>query len=459
MEATIGTRSLVEPVDVWKGRSFVLLAAVAALVAVAADLRSTGGTTGIGDDWKSFSNAATTASAAFAGCALLWRYRLDSRADVRLLLGLGCCGWALSQFANVVASSPVAVEPRSEFIDLGYLLLPALVMVALVRHTRRMPGLARFVFWCDALMMSASLTFIVWELIIDPYLLDPTKASSLEQFFIVANPIADLLVVAALVLLMLIDVSPARLLTALAMGCLAIGDALQAASTGRTSVLHDHLVTASTVLAFVLLAVSARARRGASLGYDRPTISRLVVVHLPGAVAYSVAMIKYFALDRPVRTATTTIVAAVWGVSIVVSHYASWRLSSSLSDRLSANLARERATRGELRALLDDLPDAVVVADSSGRIHESNQRAAELTGMSAEQLRLIALPSLFRREDLRTAVAKWRADPEGKGSERTVFAFTDAVGTQRLLQIDARLPVRDSERMVLTLRDVTKKVR
>ena len=456
MEATVGTRSFVDDVDSWKVRSLVALAAAAAIVAVVADLRSsTNGGTGAADDWTLLSDVAMAAAAVIAGCMLLWRYRLDRRADSRVLIGIGCIGWAVSQFANLLAGNTFDVRPRSELIDLGYLLLPAIALVAVVRHTRRMPTLTRFVFWCDALMMTTSLTFIVWELIIEPYLLDPTKPSSLEQFFVVAHPIADVLVVSALILLLLIDVSPARLLTTLGLACLTIGDAVLAAATGRRSLVHDHVFTASTVLAFVLLAASAGARRGASLGYERPTISRLVVVHFPGTVAYSVAMIKYFALDRPVLTSTTTIVGTCWGVFIAVSHYASWRLSSSLSDGLSANLARERATRGELRALLDDLPDAVVVADSAGRVHESNQRAAELTGLSWEQLRATALPTLLRPQDLRQALTNWRADPLGTGTRPTDFAFTDARGRQRVLQIDARLPVRDRERMVLALRDVT----
>ncbi len=454
MTTTVAAPHLADP-GVRKGVPFAIAASGSAVVAIAAVLLPGFGVRA-GSGARTLSSLAMAVCALTAGALLLWRYLQDRRAGFRLLLAIGCLGWSVSQFANTATGGHNQVIPRGQLIDVGYVLLTALAVIATVRRTRGFDRLTRFVFWSDALMLTTSLTFIVWELVIEPGIGELGAFSAVDQWFITSYPIADMVAVAALLLLLLIDVSPARLVTTLALTCLMVGDAVLSAAVGRESVLHQQVATVAFVCAFVLMAASAGVRRGASLGYERPTISRLVVVHFPGFVGYSIAVVKYFILGYEIRTSTTTILCVLWGVFIALSHYASWRLSATLSDGLSANLQRVHAKEAELWALLDDLPDAVVVLDARGAILEANQRASDLTGLSIVDLRTRGLTDLVSVEALRQSRARWKADPDGaSGGSPTDFDFVHPDGTARVVQLHSRLPVRDPDRIVVALRDVT----
>ena len=455
MTTTVAESLIAAPGAVRKGVPFALAASGPAAVAVAAVLMPGFGVRG-STGAQTLSCLAVAVCALTAGVLLLWRYFQDRRADFRLLLAVGCLGWSASEFLNTVVGGHDTLVPRGQLIDVGYMLLAALAVVATVRHTRALDRLTRFVFWSDALMLTTSLTFVVWETVIEPGIAELSAFSAVDQIFITSYPIVDMVAVAALLLLLLIDVSPARLLTTIALAFMMVGDAVSSAAVGRESVLHEQVATVAFVCAFVLLAASAGVRRGASMGYERPTISRLVVVHFPGFVAYGIAIVKYFVLEREIRTLTTTILCVLWGLFIALNHYASWRLSATLSDGLSANLQRVHATEAELRALLDDLPDAVVVLNARGLILEANQRASDLTGLSIVDLRARGLTDLVSVEQLRQSRARWKADPDGvRGIGPTDFEFVHPEGTARVLQLHSRLPVRDPERIVVAMRDVT----
>jgi diguanylate cyclase (GGDEF)-like protein/PAS domain S-box-containing protein len=434
-----------------RGSWFALLAAAPAAVGIALMLLSNGGD----DQTARFAaSVALAACAAVAGIVMLWSFCNDRGASFRLLLCGGCLGWAASELLHSQSDPTRSLQPRAQLIDVGYMLLSVLGLVALIRHTRAFDRVTRLVLWSDALMLATSLSFVAWELIIEPSLGDPSSRSSINQFFVLAYPFADLVTMSVLLLLLLIDVSPTRLITALGWVALTTSNVTTAAATGKVSPVHDRVTYLALALAFVLLSASAGVRRGASMGYERPTISRLIVVHSPGFIGYAVGMVKYFMFDHPL-TSTTTVLACLWGTFMAVSQLASWRLSSSLSDRLSANLSRVHRTESDLRALLDDLADAVMVINASGQIQETNQRASELTGIATERLRTLNFGDLFAPEDLQRAARLARQYPHSVGAQPTDFTMLRADGTSLLIQMDARLPVVDPKRIVISLRDVT----
>jgi diguanylate cyclase (GGDEF)-like protein/PAS domain S-box-containing protein len=391
--------------------------------------------------------------AVLAGCALMSRYIHDRHTDYRLLLGIGCFFWAASQTLFALTAPDELNSSLNHVIQLGQMVLPLLAVLAVVRHSAGLDPEVRFVFWSDALMMTTSLSFVVWELLVEPHMGRLSSYSSIDQFFITGPPIACLISISALVLLLLIDVSPARLITTVGLASLMASSAFTSAAVGSGSANHQRVAAVAATVGFVLISVGAGLRRGASLSYDRPRISRLVVVHFPGFVGYGVATVKYFILDIPIRTVTTSIITVIWAIFLSLSHYASWRLSSRLSDRLSQNLQRVAVTESQLRALLDDLDDAVVVLGPDGVIREANKRAAELTMRSLGELQGTNIAQLLPNARLMGIAGLSEPAIDLAAPE---FELVRADGSVLLLQLDTRLPVRDPERMVVTIRDVTR---
>ena len=67
-----------------------------------------------------------------------------------------------------------------------------------------------------------------------------------------------------------------------------------------------------------------------------------------------------------------------------------------LGRRMRSTIDELSRTKGELRQLLDDLPDAVMGLDEHGVIETANARAAELTGRSMRRARRPFVPRPHR---------------------------------------------------------------
>ena len=160
-----------------------------------------------------------------------------------------------------------------------------------------------------------------------------------------------------------------------------VADIAYSATVGSTSnVVVRHLVP-GWALGFAVIAVTAGLPSGGIVRYTRPTMSRLLVVHVPAVAAVWLAAWRYMIRDNPATT-VTIVIGVFAGVLIIVEQMATWYHSSTLSDRLQVNITNLRHTEAELRALLDDLPDSVIVLDGEGRIVEANKLALEITGRS-----------------------------------------------------------------------------
>ena len=129
--------------------------------------------------------------------------------------------------------------------------------------------------------------------------------------------------------------------------------------------------------------------------YTRPTLSRLLVVHLPVMAAVWLAAWRYM-LHESAATTVTSVIGLLAGMLIIVEQLATWYHSTTLSDRLSDNIVNLRHTEAELRALLDDLPDSVIVLDGQGRIVEANKLVLDITGRSHSEVLNKTFASLVR---------------------------------------------------------------
>jgi len=192
--------------------------------------------------------------------------------------------------------------------------------------------------------------------------------------------------------------------------------------------------------------------------YTRPTLTRILVVHLPASIAVWLAVWRYM-IRSDSATTVTVVIAVVTGFMIIVVQTATWYHSSTLSVRLEDNIATLRHTEAELRALLDDLPDSVIVLDGQGRVVEANKLAMETTGRSHADVLHKTFTSFVRPADQPVLLAAWNRLRNGEAIVTPVFPLDHPDGHEILLEADVHVPIRDPERVVVTLRDVTARLR
>mgnify|MGYP000662116129 CR=1 FL=1 len=99
---------------------------------------------------------------------------------------------------------------------------------------------------------------------------------------------------------------------------------------------------------------------GARLSAHRPSLSRLLVVNAFVVLALWTATWHYIINSRP-ATVTSVVIGLVAGIVWGAEHVATFRQSAQWADQLSDNIDQLEQAHEELRALLDDLPEAVVV--------------------------------------------------------------------------------------------------
>ena len=409
------------------------------------------------ESWGAVSGSALVLVPAWAGVVLLLRYRSDRRLEW-LLFCLGSFGWAFGQLLWIAQITLNGSTTWPSFSDIGYLAFPVGAIGAVVVHTRPFERTTRLVFMVDALVLSVALSFIAWELIIRAGVGDPARFSLAAQLAMLIYPLTDIALATMLGLMLLIGRSPAR--TGLFAGALllTIADTAYSASVGATSNTSFAVSWPCWVLGFAVIGMTAGLPSGGVVRYTRPTLSRLLVVHLPVMVAVWFAAWRYM-IHHSTATTVTLVIGALAGLLIIVEQLATWYHSSTLSDRLSDNITNLRHTEAELRALLDDLPDSVVVLDAQGRIVEANHSVLEITGRSHSAVLNKTFTSLVRPADRPLLLEVWEKLRNGQQIDSPVFPFDHPDGHEILLEADVHAPMRDPERVVVTLRDITSRVR
>ena len=193
---------------------------------------------------------------------------------------------------------------------------------------------------------------------------------------------------------------------------------------------------------------------GARLTSRRPTLPRLLLVHGLVTAGVWLATWRYVIHDGDANGATA-VIGVLLGVLWSASQFATYRQSGSWAEQLHDNIDELRTRRAELRQLLDDLPDAVVVLGRDGRIRELNANTVELTGRHRDDLLGRYLIELFDDGDRTRLVDLWRMLRQGSDMVTPTLPFVRPDGTTVLLEADANLPLRDPDRVVIALRDVT----
>ena len=407
------------------------------------------------DAWHRWGRVLRLALAVFGLTVVLLRARHESARWMSMVVafvGL-VVGSAMVAFDVAPGLEATGLSPG----DIGYLVWGVAMVTYLVRHLFTSERINAVVHLLDAAMMSLALIFVLWEWVIEPGLGDLADISLVHQVAIILVPLFDLFVGSILLLLLLVDRSPARMLWFVAMVCFTIGD-LAKSITGEVAT--RGVVVVDTVfwnLGLVLLIVAVGMPAGARIAARRPTLARLLVVNGCVTLSLWVAIWEYVLHTSPVDHAAT-VIGLVAGVVWAAEHAAAFRQSTTWADKLNDNIDELERAHEELRALLDDLPEAVVVLGNDGRIREANANTLALTGRTRAELLGHSFESLFREEDRDMMLELWNTVRSGGPVPDSTFAFDLPDGTEVLLEADANLPLANPDRVVVALRDVTERV-
>jgi diguanylate cyclase (GGDEF)-like protein/PAS domain S-box-containing protein len=148
-----------------------------------------------------------------------------------------------------------------------------------------------------------------------------------------------------------------------------------------------------------------------------------------------------------------------------------------LRDRVVTTFDELTRTQGEIRRLLDDLPDAVMGLDRHGMIESANQRAAVLTGRTVDELVGRAFLTMIDAGDRDTVTERWHFDVGADGraaapdvsrdvtgpiGNHVVVELVDAYGEPHLVEASLHRPAvteHGEGGLVVLLRDVTDRAR
>ena len=409
------------------------------------------------ESWGAVSSSALILVPAWSGFLLLRRYRVDRRREW-FLLAIGAFGWATGQLLWIVQITWIDSTTWPSVSDAGYLLWAVAAIGAVWVHTRPFERSTRIIFAVDSAVVAVALSFVAWETIIRDGVGNPARFTLLRQLAMLMYPLSDIVIASMLGLLLLIGRSPGRICLFIGAVLITVADTAYSSTVGSTSNVSYAVSFPTWALGFVVIGMAAGMSSSGKVQYTRPTLTRILVVHLPASIAVWLAVWRYM-IRSDSATTVTVVIAVVTGFMIIVVQTATWYHSSTLSVRLEDNIATLRHTEAELRALLDDLPDSVIVLDGQGRVVEANKLAMETTGRSHADVLHKTFTSFVRPADQPVLLAAWNRLRNGEAIVTPVFPLDHPDGHEILLEADVHVPIRDPERVVVTLRDVTARLR
>jgi len=191
-------------------------------------------------------------------------------------------------------------------------------------------------------------------------------------------------------------------------------------------------------------------------------------------VAVSVTLMVFAVLRAGTDPGPGTIIAVTGiGVLAIVAIAATAAESRRIGARFRHTIDELERTQGEIRRLLDDLPDAVMGLDERGVIESANRRAALLTGRSIDELVGRAFLEMIPDSDRDVVTERWQFDQQpdavepvdgtGPIGNHVLFELVDAYGEPHLVEASLHRPTATdgsaSGGLVVLLRDVTDRAR
>ena len=446
-------RTAWQPSARWSVRAALAALALAAGVGLTAVVSGTEGVT----EWTNQSDRVLMLLGALCSAIAVLRIR-QSGTTLYWWLAAAFAMSALAEATLVLGWSTWLGERWPMPADVLTLAYFGCLIVFLVRHIADSnPRSAVMALLLDAALITLAIIFILWELVILPKVGSLDNLTLVNQCLTLLYPALDLFLAALLFLILLIDRSPARVLFFMSMVAFSVGDVIASTYGGPATLPPLAVASASWIVGLVLFAATLAVPAGARVTVRRPTLTRLLVVNLLGAAGIWLATWRYVIHDAESNRATATIgltLGVLWGASQLAIH----RQSTTWADQLNDNIDELRRTQGELRQLLDDLPEALVVLGRDGRIRELNVNMVDMTGRTRDELLGSFLADLFLPADRTRLIALWRSLRDGTPMMTPTLPFVRSDGEEVLLEADANLPLRDPDNVVIVLRDVTHRV-
>jgi diguanylate cyclase (GGDEF)-like protein/PAS domain S-box-containing protein len=406
--------------------------------------------------WGRWTNLAVLVIVATAAGLCVARFRRDRRIAVGLIAA-GITTWAIGQvvwFLSVdVFESMLWPGPS----DVWYLMFPVFVLAGLVARTRDYVPVSRLTVYSDAALMSTAIWFLAWDLAISDGLAE-LGLSRPEQFVVAAYSFGGI-AITCLALVMTIR-QPTPTIVAVFVGALSISiaDTVAAVQWGGTRSWWYLLSYAGRAAAFVAFAALACvASRPPERVETRPQLLRLVVVYLPGSASLSWALVGYLVGDE-VADPVSIGLAVAYVVMLGANQAVRWFENSAYAGELRSGVERLRRAETELREVLEDIPEALVVIDSSGTIVEVNASLVELVQRPAAEIVGAPYTTLLCSEHHDVAIGMFTTLLAGVDQESPILRIDAGSDDAVFVEAAARMPVRDHDRIVVTLRDVTERI-
>lgn len=378
---------------------------------------------------------------------------LDRRAGW-LWLAAGAVAWALGQVVWIIVEFAYGTDPTVSIATIGFVawaLFTARGLVGIAGLTRAWSTVRPMV--GEAAVLSLVIGFLVWELALAP---DITNESNLTILLLALVPIMTSFVIAVALLLSIHDRSAVIATIALAGTMLVIADAFLTVHFADGANLYSS-AHALYLVTFALVGTAALLPHRAEPLSTRSSLARLVLVYVPLIAAVWVAVWR-FVIDHRDATIVSVLIGLLIGVVLLFAQIARWKESEEMAAELDANVTRLHSTQSDLRDLLDDLPEAVLVVSSDGVISDVNAHTMALTGRSHADLIGQLFLGLVGPENRRMLYRSWRQLLKHDRMISPVFALRHVDGREVMVEADVRNPVAHVDRVVVTLRDITNRL-
>ena len=369
-------------------------------------------------------------------------------------LAAGSLFWALGQVAWMIIEYGMVQDPTVSVATVGFVGWAAFTTVGLLTLGGRSSAMSTLgAVVSEAAVLSVSTGFLLWEVVLAPTM---TNEGNFTMAMLAVVPIGNSFVVAAALLLCLHD-RPLVIVSlgAAAMVLLAADTVLTVWFSGVASVLAvAHL---GYCLTFVIIGVASVLGHRVASPPVRSSMRRLVVIYVPVTLAIWVATWRYLIQQRE-ATIVSIVLAIALGLLVGSNQVAVWLESGHLAERLHDHIARLRHSESDLRGLLDDLPEAVVVLSDHGDMIDLNRVTLELSGYSRADLIGRSMAVLIDESEFVDLAEKWRRMLAGRTVEKPTFRMKRVDGTTFTVEADVHTPLHDPQRVVVTLRDITRRL-
>ena len=305
----------------------------------------------------------------------------------------------------------------------------------------------------EAVVLTGSLGLLLWELVLAPTV---TNASNVDIVMLAVVPLGTSFVISAVMLLSLHVRRPVIMVMGLAALGLIIAASLQTVrfTGGAVGLPAPHLLHQ---LSFVLVGLASVLPHKVVAAPVRTSLRRLAFTYLPMTVAIWVAVWHYFVQRRSADIVSISIAMAT-GAFLAISQITAWFDSERLAERLQNNVIRLRAAQADLRTLLDDLPEALVVLSAEGTIRDLNALTLELTGLTRDDLVGHSFARMVAADDYSRLGVMWQAMLLAEEVDKPIFELRHVDGSVAVVEADVHTPVHDPNRVVVALRDITQRV-